>query len=150
MGDYSKYIEILNRNGLKNTKHRKKILEILDSKEFPVSAEDIYLDIKMSDSNISLSTVYRAIEALLNKDIIVKVNIRDENKGVYEINNMLHKHHIICRLCHKMVSVLGCPLDAFEEKINKETGFKIEGHNLELYGLCPGCNKKESPVSNSE
>ena len=61
--------EILLQNGLKVTKARKLIISILEKTEQPISAEDLYeIFKKKEDSN--LSTIYRNLKILKNKEIV--------------------------------------------------------------------------------
>lgn len=59
------YEEELKQKGLKNTPHRNQIMEFLNSKDEPVSAKDIYKWFKEEKIYISLSTIYRTLEVLL-------------------------------------------------------------------------------------
>ena len=35
-----------------------------------------------------------------------------------------------------------CPYTEINKEIEQSTGFKIEDHNIELYGLCKTCKNK--------
>lgn len=48
-------------SGLKNTKQRKAILSVLAQSGEPLTAEDIYIRLKVEHEDVSLSTVYRAL-----------------------------------------------------------------------------------------
>jgi hypothetical protein len=58
----------------------------------------------------------------------------------YELLQEGHHHHVICSKCRKVQDVvLKVDLDAEEHKIQKDTGFKIQSHSLEFFGLCTDC-----------
>lgn len=133
------YTEMLRDGKLKSTKHRIAILEILKEGKFPLSAEDIYIRLKQNNISISLSTVYRVLEALHEKDIVTKVNIPDNNKAVYELHSNDHRHHLLCMKCRKLLAIDGCPLEEYEKLIEDRFGFTVKGHNLEVYGYCNNC-----------
>ena len=137
------YKIILTRQGLKNTKHRNSILEILSKCDVPVTAEDIYLNLKNHNVSISLSTVYRTLETLCSKGLVLKINISEDNKALFELNGMEHRHHLVCVVCKKMFSVEGCPLEEFEKAVQEKTGFNVMGHKLEIFGHCPNCFQKK-------
>jgi Fe2+ or Zn2+ uptake regulation protein len=46
---------------------------------------------------------------------------------------------LACRSCGLVVEFESCNLTLLEKLLALETGFRIEGHELELYGLCPEC-----------
>ena len=69
------YEDILKNGNLKATKHRYAILEVLERNESPVTAEDLYIKLKEQGVSISLSTVYRGLETLHEKGIVIRSNL---------------------------------------------------------------------------
>ncbi|MCX7842121.1 MAG: transcriptional repressor [Clostridia bacterium] len=137
----SDYKEILKKEGLKSTKHRNAILGIMEEGDEPLTAEAVFLKLKDMNTSISLSTVYRILETLVSKGVIIKSSVTCENKAVFEMNRMEHKHHLVCTGCKRMVSVEGCPFEEYEKKLKGLRGFDITGHKLEIYGVCPDCKR---------
>jgi len=135
------YKDILKREGLKNTKHRNSILQLVKNSDQPVTAEDIFLRLKEDSVSINLSTVYRILDALVSKNLIVKTNITGDSRTFFELSHAEHTHHLVCIGCKKMFSVDGCPLDDYEKALHDRTGFDITGHKLELYGYCRDCKR---------
>lgn len=133
------YIDTLKHNGLKSTKHRTAILEILEQSDQPIAAEQIYLKLKGKDISINLSTVYRILEALVSRNLVIKSTIADDSRALFELNRMVHKHHLICMGCKKMFSVGGCPFGKYEKLLQDKMGFDITGHKLKIYGYCQNC-----------
>ncbi|WP_168190054.1 Fur family transcriptional regulator [Caloramator sp. E03] len=144
MENKNRYNEILTKEGFKKTKHRTDILEILYNSDKPLSAEEIYLYLKQNDSSISLSTIYRNMDRLIERNLVIKNTLFNDNKARFEISRKNHKHHIICLKCNKMIEIDECPFKELENKIKNETGFEIETHKFEIYGYCENCkdNKK--------
>ena len=129
--------EIFKANGVKVTKARLLIYDLLKESDRSVTADYIYSKCK----EINLSTVYRALNALTEKGILLK-QLSNDGKTYYQINNREHKHQLVCSLCNKIVLVNCCPLRKFEDELCQETGFTITSHNLEFTGICPECAKK--------
>ena len=44
-----------------------------------------------------------------------------------------------CTQCHRVVEFDGCTVDALAHELSEQTRFRIQGHWLELFGLCPEC-----------
>lgn len=131
--------ERLKSSGLKNTTRRKAILDILTESSQPISAEQIFLTLKEKNVNINLSTVYRTLESLESKELISKVNLMDDDRMLYEVNHIGHRHYMVCVTCKKIITIKRCPLKEFEKSIEEETDFNIIGHKLYLYGHCKEC-----------
>lgn len=132
----------LKYNGLKNTKQRTAILEILENSNQPISAEQIYFELIEKKISVSLSTVYRAVEIMVSKELVTKLSISGDNKALFELNRMIHKHYLVCLGCKKILAINHCALENYEEALAKETNFMIVGHKLDIYGYCPECKIK--------
>lgn len=128
-------------HGIKNTKQRNLVFDILNEFDCPVSAEKIHSNIISIDSNINLSTIYRILEVFVNKGLVLKSNMLVSNNAVFELNREKHKHQLICLKCNKTIPLDSCPLKKFQESIEESTDFDITGHNLEIFGYCPDCKK---------
>ena len=132
--------DILKSANLKTTKKRMIILSVLNNSPIPLTSEDI-LEQTSKEVNINLSTIYRTLNALSEKGILLK-QLSSDGKTYYQINNRKHKHQLVCSLCNKVVLIDCCPLKKFENSLCEETGFTITSHNLEFTGICHECTKK--------
>lgn len=131
--------EMLESCGIKLTRQRLDLLERLKQADGPITAEQLFLNLREEASAISLSTVYRILDAFELKGLVEKVVSADENKAIYELNRHEHGHHLICTQCKVRMTITGCPLAGYEETLARTTNYKITGHRLEVYGLCPKC-----------
>ncbi|MBP2652387.1 MAG: transcriptional regulator [Firmicutes bacterium] len=136
MTDHKEYLD---QHGIKKTKQRILILNILSQAENIMTVEEIYLELSKQGVVISLSTIYRIMELFLAKGLVVKSIIPGNNKGVFSLKRLEHNHHLICLKCKKTVALKGCPLTEFERNVEQQTEFNIVDHNLELYGYCNKC-----------
>lgn len=142
MIDEKTMLGILKDSGLKNTKHRLSILEVLYQESQPVSVDKIYFKIKENSIDINLSTVYRNLEMFVNKGIATKLTFLGDSRALYEYNKMDHKHYLVCLECKKILTIEHCPIHDYERSLEEETGFKISAHKLVMFGYCPECEKK--------
>jgi len=138
----SDYRERLKKSGLKYTKHRTAILAILAQSEPPLAAEQIYLALRERGLPANLSTVYRTIETLAEKNLLKKRSLIGDSRVLFEYNRAHHSHYLVCLGCKKMLPIRRCPLGDYEEKLERETNYTIAGHNLDVYGYCPDCREK--------
>lgn len=128
--------------GCRASKNRDKVLQILEHQNCPITTEEIYNKAKEDISKISLSTIYRIIEKLVNLGIVNKATTLNDNRARYELVGETHKHYMICTKCHKMIPIDCCPLEELENQLANDTGFNITGHKFELYGECKDCSVK--------
>ena len=87
------------------TKHRTSVLRIIVESKQPISAEEIYLKLKENSISINLSSIYKILDSLSNKNIISKCILGDDNKTSYEITSSTHMHHLICKQCKEVLDV---------------------------------------------
>ena len=134
--------KFLKDKGLKVTKGRLQILEILCAIKKGITAEFIFEQCKKSGASINLSTVYRCLESFEEKEIVDKFSLND---GIcyYKIKGNEHKHLLQCSVCDKEVEV-PCPMKQFEDIVQNETGFTVTEHKLVMKGLCEQCRHKKN------
>ena len=126
--------------GYRKTKQREAILKVLEKAEYPINAEQIFMELKNKGIEISLSTIYRNLEMLTKKGLVVKSYMMNEDKARFALPDK--KNYLVCEKCGKIVIIDNCPFDKFKEELIEVHGFEITGHSIEVYGVCPECQKK--------
>ncbi|NPA58369.1 MAG: transcriptional repressor [Aquificae bacterium] len=126
--------------GYRKTKQREAILKVLEQAEYPINAEQIFMELKNKGIDISLSTVYRNLEMLTKEGLVVKSYMMNEDKARFALPDK--KNYLVCEKCGKIVIIDNCPFDKFKEELIEVHGFDITGHSIEVYGICPECQKK--------
>lgn len=121
----------------KKTHNRKAVLEILENAENPLTAEDIFIQLKHNSVSVALSTIYRALETLMQSGEITKSFQAGTSKARYELRQ--HRHYFTCNICKKMIPLSNCPLEEAFNKLQDHSGFEITDHSLALYGKCADC-----------
>ena len=54
----------------------------------------------------------------------------------YEVAGKHHHHHFRCRICDRVFDVDACPPDL---SALTPRGFRLEGHDITLFGRCAAC-----------
>lgn len=120
------------RAGLKMTGQRKTILQVLvDSEDHP-SVEELYDRAKAADPSISMATVYRTMNLLVELEIVVKHEF-NETFARYEVSEE-HHHHLIDIETGDVIEFQNDEMERLKEQIAEELGYELVDHNLELYG----------------
>ena len=129
--------DILTGLGIKVTKQRLAVLEILKCVKKPVTAEEIY-DLLEEKDTIHVSTIYRTLSTLAEKGVLTKTGFPGEST-YFQLKLHGHTHELECMVCHKHIPFHECPLETFSRVINKENGFVVTEYNLEIKGVCAEC-----------
>lgn len=137
--------EILHNKGIRATKGRIHILEILSENNKVETADSLYEKMKSEHYYIDLSTIYRALEIFKENGLVDKFDIGD-GKYNYKLKENSHQHTLKCCNCLKEIQI-DCPMYAIEELIKNKTGFTLVDHELKVKAICDNCSKKgnESP-----
>ncbi len=106
----------------------------------PISAQELFDQIRYQNSKYRLSTVYRNLNLFEEKKIVRRINI-DYKESIFELALGEHHHHLLCMKCAEIIT-LDCPLKEYEEELQRKTKYTILDHKLKLYGICPKCNNR--------
>lgn len=131
--------------GFKKTKQRIDIFKVLFSSEVPLSAAEIYNRLLSGPSSeqFAFSTIYRNLLAFEKAGLVTKTILSSEDNAVYELTLGSHRHYAVCLTCHKKFPLSVCPVHEITENLNETLpGFVVTGHQLEIYGYCPACQKQ--------
>lgn len=124
---------------LRITKQRQVILEELKKVVTHPTADEIYRMVRERMPRVSLGTVYRNLETLSDRGVILKLELAGTQRR-YDATTESH-YHIRCSGCG---CVQDLPLKAFttlDSAAGDATDFTVTGHRLEYQGFCPACSR---------
>lgn len=124
------------------SKQRELIYETLvDSNNHP-SAEMIYQSLKPHLPSLSLGTVYRNLNHLVQEGRAVRIpSVTDRYDGV------THEHpHFLCLCCHELYD-LDIPIHEPLNPTVENLGHKVHRHELIFKGICLHCLSKKTPCN---
>ena len=122
----------------RTSKKRSAIYEALCNTTAHPSAEQIYTQLKPSIPDLSLGTVYRNLNVLIQDGLIITVgNVNGEER--YDANTSDHPH-FVCTKCGRVDDVfLDLSINKRYSNVEELTGGKVKGHALSYFGLCKNC-----------
>ena len=128
---------------LKYSRQRESIISYLaKTKEHP-TADTIYTNIRTVYPNVSLGTVYRNLNLLVQQGDILKLVCSDGT--VRYDGNLMQHYHFLCTECSR-VEDLRIPAEALEHInrfANADFDGEILGHHIFFYGICSHCKSKK-------
>ena len=135
MTELSKTLEELcAEKGMRMTDQRRVIARILQDSDDHPDVEELYRRSSKVDPRISISTVYRTVKLFEDEGIIEKHDFRD-GRSRYETVPEEHHDHMIDVSSGNVVEFRSAEIEALQERIAREHGFRLVGHRLELYGI---------------
>ncbi len=121
----------------RTTKQRQAIQTALDEARRPLSPEEVLRLAEPHCPGLGQATVYRNLNKGVEDGWLVRVEMPGRTMVLYELANLGHHHHFECMACHKVFDVPGCPGGISELT---PPGFRLDRHEISLYGLCDECN----------
>jgi Fur family peroxide stress response transcriptional regulator len=123
------------------TPQRYAVLSILAASEEHPSVDQIYKEVKARFPTTSLATVYKTVSLLKELNEVLELGFHDGNNRYN--GNRPHPHpHVICTRCKKIMDPKLTTLDDLSREMGRKTGYKIQSHRLDFFGVCPECQKK--------
>lgn len=129
------FVSLLKQSDLKVTPQRLTLLEKIYGRGH-IDIDTLFENIKVTFPTISLATLYKNINAMIEKGLLKEVKIVGM-KNKYEITKKEHAH-AICNSCGKVEDVF---LDTENLKNNLETStqYYISQSDMNFFGECPEC-----------
>ncbi len=133
--------QVLHEHELKATSQRIALLKLLEGTQEHFDAEEIYLELRERQKNVSRATVYRSLEALVDQAMVSKLDFGDgrmryeRSKGEDE-----HHDHLICEQCGKVIEFFNLEMEAQQLAVCEEHDFTPSTHTMHIFGTCSDCS----------
>jgi len=127
--------------GYKLTRPRRAVLRVIARATTSLSPAEIFALARKVYPRTGLVTVYRTLEVLTECGALRKVHQPDGCHSFAPASEG-HAHHLICESCHSVIEFDNCDLADLLRAVQRRTGYKIQEHWLELFGLCPNCRQE--------
>lgn len=129
--------EALEAAGHRYTPQRAAVYRILTSTSRHPTADDIFTAVREEIPDISLATVYKALEAFVSAGVAQKLSLGD---GPARYDGRTDDHdHFRCLRCGSVHDMQGLHDPALVRGVAPEDRFEIVDYHLEVVGYCPAC-----------
>jgi Fur family ferric uptake transcriptional regulator len=115
-----------------------KVLGVLERVGGFASAQEVYQLLQRSSQSIGLTTVYRALQSLLD-DKVVDTLRRDDGEAIYRLCGENHHHHLVCKSCGTTIEIQANAIEKWAQQMANDHGFREVGHTAEIFGICKKC-----------
>ena len=133
--------DLLREHGLRVTAQRLAVYRAVSDAPH-VSADVVVQAVRGEVGWISVQAVYDALAALTDKGLIRRIQPAG-SPARYEGRVGDNHHHLICRVCERMVDVDCAVGDAPCLTAGEDAGFEIDEAEVVYWGRCPECVLQE-------
>ncbi|MGV6821187.1 MAG: Fur family transcriptional regulator [Parvularcula sp.] len=120
--------------GLRMTEQRRVIARVISEADDHPDVEEIHRRAMAIDQRISIATVYRTMRLLEDYGVVQRLDFQD-GRARYEELPTDHHDHLINVRTREVIEFVSPEIEALQEKIAREHGFRLVDHRLELYGV---------------
>ena len=124
------------------TKARRALLEVIGESPRPLVPKELQAELQRRGVRVDRVSVYRNLTALLELGLVHRALGSSAVRpcGDHDLDRAARCHHaIVCSECGAASEFHSEPVERALREVRRATGFLVQGHLLELRGLCPKC-----------
>jgi len=128
--------------GYRLTRPRWAVLRVVAEAMCPLTPAEVHARAQVYYAPLGLVTVYRTLELLAGLGLVRRIHTEEGCHGYVRMTLGEAGHHMVCTSCHQAVEFACTGIEETLAEVERLTGFSIQEHWLELFGLCPACQAK--------
>ena len=129
------------KRGIRLTRQRRILLDLIDSSREHLDAERLYQLARAKDPKLNRVTVYRTLKLLKETCLVDELDLMhiEGDQHYYETRLKQQHAHVICLMCGKVEEFFGEPLQKLQQQVEANLGYEILIARTEIGGYCPHC-----------
>lgn len=131
--------EVLSRlqdTGYRDTGPRRAVVEALLGRRGAFTAQEIADE--LTPRGIGRATVFRTVNTLEDIGLVNRLHVGGMCDR-YAFCDGSHHHHLVCTGCGAVFPIADCTIGPATSNAAQQIGFEVEGHHVDVYGLCAVC-----------
>ncbi len=131
----------LKQRGVRLTRQRQILLDLIDKSGQHLDAERLCQLAKEKDPKLNRVTVYRTLKMLKAGGLIDELDLMHigGDQHYYETRMKQEHAHVICLRCGKVEEFFGEPLQQIRSRVESDFGFEVVLARTEVGGYCSHC-----------
>jgi Fur family ferric uptake transcriptional regulator len=127
----------LRDSGKRLTPQRRLILDAVEALGH-ATPDEVLVEARKTQATLSISTVYRNLEVLEELGLVRHAHLSDRAPTYHSVGD--HEHfHLVCRVCHRVISVGTETLSPLLAQLDADHGFVPDVGHLTVFGTCADC-----------
>jgi Fur family ferric uptake transcriptional regulator len=136
--DPTSIVTILDRAGYRLTEPRRSLAAMVANRAGHFTAVQLLAEARSRRLGVGRATVFRTLEVLEELGAVERLDL-PSGEHAYVACEPEHHHHVVCSQCGRTDEIDDTGLRAAVRDIARRTGYRVDVHRLELFGLCPAC-----------
>ncbi len=131
-------VSALGDAGYRLTAPRLAVADLIATHDGHFTASDLAAAARDRRLGISRATLFRALDLLIELGVVERLDL-PSGEHAYVPCAPAHHHHVVCSRCGRTAEVDDAGLLGAVREIERQSGFRIDAHRLEMFGLCRHC-----------
>jgi Fur family ferric uptake transcriptional regulator len=123
--------------GHRLTGPRRTVAQLIAGRDGHFTAADLLDDARRRKLRLGRATVFRTLELMTSLEVLERLDLPTGGHAYVACAPEQHHHHVVCRSCGRSEEVADSGLERVVSDIAQRTGYRVDTHRLELFGLCP-------------
>jgi len=140
MVDAGAIVAALEGAGYRLTGPRRALATQIAARRGHFTAEELLVEARGRRGGAGRATIFRSLEVLAELGIVERLDL-PSGEHAFVGCDPEHHHHVVCSICGRSTEVGDHGLDSVAAAIGRDTGYRIDTHRLELFGLCTSCQR---------
>src|SRR5215212_6563471 len=147
MGDTNAIVTALGGAGYRLTAPRRSVAALIAEQDGHFTATGLVEAARSRHLGVGRATVFRTLEVLEDLGAVERLDL-PSGEHAYVGCERAHHPHVVCARCGRTDRIADAGLRVVVEEVAKRTGYRVDDHRLEMFGLCPACQAAEAtPVT---
>jgi len=134
-------VQALDAGGYRLTGPRRAVADLIAAHDGHFTAAELEAAARAGRLGLSRATLFRALDLLTELGVVERLDL-PSGEHAYVPCARAHHHHVICSRCGRTTEVEDCGVAEAVSEIGRRSGYRIDAHRLELFGLCRHCQAK--------
>jgi Fur family transcriptional regulator, ferric uptake regulator len=134
-------VRALDDAGYRLTGPRLALAELISGQDGHFTASDLAAIARDRRVGVSRATLFRALDVMVEVGAVERLDLPNGDHAYVSCAGP-HHHHVVCSRCGRTAEVDDAGLNDAVREIERSSGFRIDTHRLELFGLCRHCQAR--------
>jgi len=139
-------IQSLDAAGYRMTDSRRAVIDLICTRDGAFETAELVADARRRKIEAARATIFRTLEILTGLGVVERLDLPNGDHSYVRCDSRAHHHHLVCRRCQRSIDLEDLGMTPILARVARRTGYKIDRHRVELFGLCPTCQKMASPA----
>jgi Fur family ferric uptake transcriptional regulator len=136
-------VDALDRGGYRVTAPRRALADLILELDGHFTAAELVDAAKRHRLDVGRATIFRSLDLLADLNVVERVDL-PSGEHAYVACAPAHHHHLVCSRCGRATDVEDHGVAEAVREIARRTGYRIESHRLELFGVCHRCQRLDA------